>query len=215
MTVPARRACKGTKLAPADGAAASRMRRWPRGSQWVVALLFLVLLPGIVAAQPLATGNPYKVMAGFLRNFAHYITWPVATLANTDASWRICVLGTDPYGDILDETFKGRTEQGRPFEIVRADGPSQAATCQIVFVGLPSGASRRAALAELASLPILTVGDAPNFLEDGGMIRFQVSDHVAFGVNLDRTRQASLKVQTKMLEVAQEVLENGTVRSRR
>jgi len=52
-------------------------------------------------------------------------------------------------------------------------------------------------------------------LREGGIIRFQVSDRVEMDVNLDQARSASLKIQTKMLEVAHEVLENGVVRSRR
>lgn len=178
-------------------------------------LTFACFLSCLAGAQEQARANPPRVEAAFLRNFAHYVTWPVQAFANDNAPWRVCVLGSDPFGTVLDDTFRGRTEQGRPFEVVRADAPADIATCQIVFVAYPGSASRRAALAELKNRPVLTVGDAPEFLQEGGMIRFQVSDHVEFGVNLDRTRSASLKIQTRMLEVAHEVVENGVARRRR
>ena len=62
---------------------------------------------------------------------------------------------------------------------------------------------------------MLTVGDAPEFLREGGMIQFQVAEQVQFSVNLDQARSASLKIQTKMLEVAQEIIEDGVARRRR
>jgi hypothetical protein len=180
-----------------------------------ILLTFTCLLSCLAGAQEQARANPSKVEAAFLRNFAHYITWPEQAFADDQSPWRVCVLGSDPFGEVLDDTFRGRTEQGRPFEIVRSDTTPDLALCHIVFVAHRGSANRRAALAELRNRPVLTVGDAPEFLQEGGMIRFQVSDHVEFGVNLDRTRSAALKIQTRMLEVAQEVVENGVARRRR
>lgn len=186
----------------------------PRGT-FLTLMLTLACLPCFAAAEDSQRTNATRIQAAFLRNFAHYVTWPDRAFVSGNAPWRICVLGGDPFGDALDDTFKGRTEQGRPFEIVRAETAADIAACQIVFVAYRTSASRRAALAELDDRPVLTVGDAPEFLQEGGMIRFQVSDHVEFGVNLDRTRSASLKMQTRMLEVAREVVENGVTRGRK
>jgi hypothetical protein len=180
-----------------------------------ILLTFACLLSCMADVQGQPQANPPRIEAAFLRNFAHYITWPEQAFATDQSPWRVCVLGSDPFGDILDDTFRGRTEQGRQFEIVRADATGDLASCHIVFVAHRGSANRRAALAELRNRPVLTVGDAPEFLQEGGMIRFQVSDHVEFGVNLDRTRSAALKIQTRMLEVAQEVVENGVARRRR
>ena len=178
-------------------------------------LTLACFLSCLAVAQEQARANPPRVEAAFLRNFAHYVTWPEHAFANDQSPWRVCVLGSDPFGAVLDDTLRGRKEQGRHFEIARADNLAELASCQIVFVAYRGSASRRTALAELKNRPVLTVGDAPDFLQEGGMIRFQVSDHVEFGVNLDRTRSASLKIQTRMLEVAHEVVENGVARNRR
>jgi hypothetical protein len=186
----------------------------PRAA-FLMLMLAIAGVPCFAAAEDSLRANAAKVEAAFLRNFAHYVTWPEQAFASEHSPWRICVLGGDPFGNTLDETFQGRTEQGRPFEIVRAEASTDIATCQIVYVAYRTSASRRTALAELVNRPVLTVGDAPEFLQEGGMIRFLVSDHVEFGVNLDRTRSASLKMQTRLLEVAREVVENGVARSRK
>lgn len=180
----------------------------------LLGLLLPLLQPCPAVAQESARANPRDVQAAFLRNFAHYLSWPDQAFADERAPWRICILGSDPYGAVLERTFERRTEQGRSFEIVRAGTLRELPRCQIVVVALVVAENRRAALAELRNRPVLTVGDAPGFLQEGGIIRFQVSDHVEFSVNLDEARSSSLKVQTKVLEVAREVVENGIVRRR-
>jgi hypothetical protein len=182
--------------------------------RWAVVLLLMLTLywPGLAVSRELAAENPNKVEAAFLRNFARYVTWPSGVFADGRSFWRICILGDDPFGDVLDNTLAGRAEQGRPFEIVRADRLDELSNCQIVFVAYRDDGKRRAALAALKDRPVLTVGDAPEFLQEGGIIQFHVAERVEMSINLDRSRSASLTIQTKMLEVSREVVENGEVR---
>lgn len=181
-------------------------------NRWAIVLLLVLYLPSLSASQAWATETPNKVEAAFLRNFARYVTWPPGVFADDRSSWRICILGNDPFGDILDNTLAGRAEQGRPFEIVRADALNELPNCQIVFVAYKDAAKRRAALAALKNLPVLTVSDTPEFLQEGGIIQFHVADRVEMSINLDRSRAAFLTIQTKMLEVSREVIENGEVK---
>ena len=182
--------------------------------QWVgrwaglIGLLLLLYQPAYAADQ----GLVMEVEAAFLRNFAHYVTWPANAFATDRSPWTICILGSNPFGEILDKTLKGHTEQGRTFEIYRADTLDELPSCQIVFVAYKDTVKRRAVLAELKRRPVLTVGDAPGFLQEGGIIRFQVGDHVEINVNLDQANSASLNIQTMMLEVTHEVVKHGMVR---
>jgi YfiR/HmsC-like len=198
--------------------ASNNGRTYARPLQWIgrwagsFGLLFLFCLQGPASGQELVTENPRKVEAAFLRNFARYVTWPADAFSGERSPWNICILGGDPFGDVLEKTFRGRTEQGRSFAIIRADALDELPACQIVFIAHQDAAERRAALNELKRRPVLTVGDAPGFLREGGILRFQVSDHVEMSINLDQARSVSLTIQTKMLEVSREILENGTMR---
>lgn len=175
-------------------------------------LLLIWSLPVLAVGQDFAKAKTTSVEAAFLRNFAHYVSWPAEVFADEHSPWHICVLGKDPFGDVLEETFKGHTEQGRPFAILRSDSLAELGQCQILFVAYEVSASRRAALAKLKDRPVLTVGNAPGFLQEGGIIRFQVADYVEMSINLDQARAASLRIQTKMLEVSNDVVEDGMVR---
>lgn len=193
--------------------ASSNSESRPRTGRWIVALLLLLFLPAPVVSEELVVENPNRIEAAFLRNFAHYVSWPDNAFSGSSLSpWHIGILGQDPFGEVLETTFKGRTEQGRQFEIFRADTLEGLPPCQIVFVAYKDAAKRRAVLGELKNKPVLTVGDAPEFLHEGGVIRFQVSDRVRMSINLDQARAVSLAIQTRMLEVSSDVLENGVVR---
>jgi hypothetical protein len=63
----------------------------------------------------------------------------------------------------------------------------------------------------LKSKSVLTVGDAADFLQADGEIQFKVADSVQISFNLDQARTCSLNIQTKMLEVASDILENGMI----
>lgn len=178
---------------------------------WAIVLLFILFQPGPAAGQE----NPAKIKAAFLRNFAHYVSWPSNVFPDSASPWQIGILGPDPFGDLLDTTFEGRAEQGRPFKVFRADRLEELPPCQIVFVAYQDAGKRRAALAVLKDKPVLTVGDAPEFLGEGGVIRFQVGERVSMSINLDQAQAVLLTIQTKMLEVASDILENGELRRMR
>jgi hypothetical protein len=167
-----------------------------------------------VSAQP-AEADASAIEAAMLRNFARYVAWPSSAFPTDHSPWQLCVLGPDPFGSLLERTVGGRIEQGRSFSVVRASDPAALTACHIVFISATEARTRRAALTAWKGLPILTVSNAPDFLQEGGAIRFDVGDRVELSVNLDQARSLALKVQTKLLEVAREVLDNGSVRRRR
>ncbi len=181
----------------------------------VVAMIFAMFSTDLVAGDTPVVDNPNKIKAAFLRNFAHYVGWPSTAFADGNEPWHVGILGPDPFGEILETTFKGRTEQGRAFKVFRAELPDELPLCQIVFLAYKDEAKRRAALAELKGKPVLTVGDAAGFLQEGGIILFQVDDRVTISVNLDQARSSSLAIPSKILEVSSKIVENGVVRSRR
>ncbi|MEP7100599.1 MAG: YfiR family protein [Burkholderiales bacterium] len=191
---------------------ASAARRRARGGMLVMAVLAAWQLARPADAQEAIVAQRAAVEAAFLRNFARYVTWPVSAFANERAPWTICVLAADHLDDVLEKTFSGRVEQGRRFEIVRMKAPEQLQACQIVFVGTPNATRRRAVLTELRRQAVLTIGEAPEFLDEGGIVRLQVGERIEMGINLDQARAASLTIPSKILEVAHEVYENGAVR---
>ena len=178
-----------------------------------IALVVLAWALGTAAAaQGPLVERQSRIEAAFLRNFARYVTWPARAFADDSVPWSVCVIDDNHFDASLEQTFHGRLEQGRPFAVRRAVAPEALGSCHIVFVSATNAAARRATLAPLRGLPVLTVGNAPEFLAEGGVVRLLPGERIEMSINLDQARRVSLGIPAKLLEVSNEVVENGSTR---
>ncbi len=174
----------------------------------IIALsLSLSWAPGALAQdRDSSDSSEYLIKAGFIFNFAKFVEWPPTTFAQPDSPIVIGILGTDPFGTIIDHIVQDKKIGGRGFVVKRLKWGAEAKDlreCKILFVG----ASERAHIDELVQivkfLPILTVGETPGFAEHGGVIRFVLEDNrVRFEVNVDAARQGGLTISSRLLTLA-------------
>jgi len=184
----------------------------------IIALsLSLSWAPGALA-QDSSDSSEYLIKAGFIFNFAKFVEWPPTTFAQTDSPIVIGILGTDPFGPIIDQIVQDKKIGGRGFVVKRlkwgAD-PKELRECKILFVG----ASERTHIDELVQivrgLPILTVGETPGFAEHGGVIRLVLEDNrVRFEVNVDAAHQAGLTISSRLLTLAR-IIQQAAVDTRK
>jgi hypothetical protein len=143
-----------------------------------------------------------QVKAAFLYNFAKFIQWPSQAFTDRDMPFTICIHG-DSVQDALDKTIEGETLNGRHVTTRRLAAGEAIRGCHIVYV---SGAESRRApevLAAANGMPVLTVGESPDFINSGGMIRFTEGGHrVRFEINPDATERALLRVSSRLLRLA-------------
>jgi hypothetical protein len=146
----------------------------------------------------------YDVKAVLLVKIAKFVTWPAA--AETADAFRLCVLGTDPFGTGLD-SLRSQRVSNRPVSVMRLQSVERAAAnCDLVFVSGLDGPPRREILDALAQRPILTVSDLPDFARHGGMVAMETRDRkIGFEVNVRAYRQAGLEVSSQLLSVAKRV----------
>jgi hypothetical protein len=168
-------------------------------------------VPGIlVFAQAGATPGPaveYQVKASLVFNFMHFIEWP-GDAFESGGQIIVCLIGRDVYGNAL-RLLEREVVQGRSLA-VKTYGlwyPVLANSCHVVIFSREERASVRQALVAMADKSVLSVGETPGFLEDGGIIRFTIiEDTVQFEVNLDAAKRARLNISSKLLRLASNVL---------
>jgi YfiR/HmsC-like len=159
--------------------------------------------PAIALAQE---ASEHQLKAAFLFNFVKFIDWPETSFRENTGRMRLCVLGAEPLGAELERVATGKSVNGRSLEVVRLTQAEGAAHCQVLFLGASQSGALRKIQAELHGGGVLTVGDSPEFLHQGGVIRFLLLDnHVRFEVNLEAAEQAGLKISSKLLALAQNV----------
>jgi hypothetical protein len=153
-----------------------------------------------------ADSSEYLIKAGFIYNFAKFVQWPSATFSQPDSPIVIGVLGTDPFGNVLDRIVEDKKIGTRGFVVKRykwGKDLKDLKDCKILFVSASEKARIDEILLSVKGLPILTVGETPGFAERGGVIRFTLEDNrVRFEVNVDAAHQAELNISSRLLTLA-------------
>jgi hypothetical protein len=178
-----------------------------RQVRFVLALLAVALGPatGVVRAQ---AQDPLEleVRAVYLYNFARFVEWPPSSFPDASAPIRICIFGADPFGAALDRVLANETVGGRPLRAVRLTVRDDLLACHVVYVGAVGRSRTVAALDHFSGHPIITVGEDPSFLAEGGTIRFKrEGKRVRFDVNLRAAERSGLRVSSRLLSVAADV----------
>lgn len=178
-----------------------RARRLTRLLPFVVAAFFCLqmLLPGRSSA---AGGElEAKVKAAYIFNFMKFVDWPADEGNAPSAPLRICLLGSDPVGRIL-EGLANRQVKGRTLKVISAR-EAAITSCHLLFISRSEQQRLPQIMQQLQGSAVLTVSDIPRFAERGGMIGFVTEgDRVKIEINPRSARQARLKLSAKLLEIA-------------
>lgn len=150
----------------------------------------------------------YQVKALFLFNFLKYVEWPKEAFEEEDQPITIGVLGEVPFTDDLKRAVEGKQIRDR-FVVVRKLRPgTPPSSCHLLFVSSSERVNAQRVLQEVGGLPILTVGEDEEFLENGGIINFSLKHgRVRLAIDLRASQEAGLHISSRLLKVADVVRE--------
>jgi YfiR/HmsC-like len=165
----------------------------------------VVGLGGAISGPARSAPKEYEVKAVYLYNFAKFVEWPSVAFEKPETPYKICVLGTDPFGELLD-IAAAESVQGRRMTVRRLADVNGASGCHILYVSMSERRKLPAILEVLGKFPTLTVGEDDEFTRGGGCMRFfLLGDKVRFEINVQATERAHLKVSAKLLSLARVV----------
>jgi len=176
-------------------------------SRLVLAVAAAVLL-AVPAGGEQAPSLEWAVKASYLYKFAPFIDWPPAAMPADGSPFRICVVGQDPFGPILDAAVRGQEVEGHPIAVQRMDAIDADSRdgCRIVYAGQPTTQPTAATIQALAGAPVLTVTDQSRGV-DGGMIQFVIEHgRVRFVVDERAASASGLQISSKLLALAVRVV---------
>lgn len=157
---------------------------------------FIVALAGLTAFAQDATLE-YRVKAAYLFHFTKFVEWPAAALPENEAL-TLCVAAPNPFDGTLADIIEGERVAGRSLA-ARTVGDVNG--CHVLFV--PEGVAAEPLLRGARTRPVLTVGESPDFLRQGGIINFVLEDgKVRFEINQDAATQADLRISSRLLRLA-------------
>lgn len=147
--------------------------------------------------------SEYQVKAAWLLNFVRYTDWPATAFADAHSPYVVAVAGRDPFGKDLEKAFEGKTNKGRAFVLKRVSSEQEMRACHLLFVSTSERRRSHDLLEKIVGAPVLTVGESPEFLDQGGVINLLLKEgSVRFDINLEPARTARLKLDANLLAVA-------------
>jgi hypothetical protein len=164
-----------------------------------LALALALLLPTSAYAQAAAE---YAAKAAFIYNIALFSNFP----SGNTGLIRLCVLGRDPFGGILNSLDGKRLGEARmTIAYPRSEGEALK-QCQIVFISA-SEADNIATLADSGKeAGVMTISDTKGAARKGIMLELSVEDkRIAFEVNGEAARRANIALSSKVLRLARAV----------
>jgi hypothetical protein len=160
-------------------------------------------LPSRAQTADASVSSEYLIKAGFTYNFAKLMEWPASVFPQPDSPIVIGILGTDPFGNTLDAVLAGKKVNARSFVVKHLKWGMDLKDCNILFVSTSETAHLDEIFHMFKGLPILTIGQMPDFARRGGIINFiVVDDKVRFEVNVEAAKQANINISSRLLTLA-------------
>jgi hypothetical protein len=149
--------------------------------------------------QPEPYGE-YEVKAALLHKIVKLVEWPRSAFEAPDSELRLCVLGEDPFGDLLERTFEEKGGGDRRVVIERFASVRQMKPCQLMFVSASEARRASRILESLWGSPVLTVGETPGFARSGGIVQMWVEERkVRLEINTYAAERAGIRIDRRLL----------------
>lgn len=170
-----------------------------------LALWLWFMQPTPASAQSV---SDYQVKAAYFYSFAKFVEWPSQSFRDGSEAVRLCILNDRLFEIELVRIVKGKSIAGHPIDVVQVQDGTQARTCHALFINSTQTRNTRRVIEALQGTSVLTVGEAGDFLEEGGVINFVLEDdRVQFQVNKKAAVDAKLYISSRLLSVAKRIVE--------
>jgi len=169
-----------------------------------VALATLCLFASL--APPARAQNAkleYAVKAAFLYKLAAFVDWPSSAFEDAAMPLKVCIVGTNPFGDQLEQATAGQRIGGRSIQVRRSANLDRAANCHVVYLGNADASAALRTLQGLRGKPVLTVTDASFEDSSRGIIHFVLREgRVRFEVDSDAAARNGMTLSSKLTALA-------------
>lgn len=191
----------------------------------LVWVLFISFLPFFGSQQLLAydgsgsreiVAAEYKLKAALIYKLTRFVTWPQFTNSTTNqvtaAGFNICVLGTNPFGGVL-EPLRNRKAKGENIRISYfAQSEEINKPCHLLYISDSKQAFVESIVKRFSRQATLTLSDISGFASRGGMIELTKGKKtIGFSINPKQAKLAGISFAAPLLELAK-IVETHHVR---
>lgn len=159
--------------------------------------------------QAKAQYSEYEIKAGLIVNFARHCDWPDRMFDKKQNKIILTILGSDPFGSIIENVVRGRTVQGKYyFEVRRVSDVKDLKGAHIIFISKSERNNIQNIIEYIKSFrrsAVLTMGDEiEGFCKKGGIIN--ILEDYTFNVNWDAASDQGILLDNRLLNIANEIV---------
>lgn len=169
------------------------------GRVWCAGLA-MCLAAGISAvgrAQPVPAS---ALKSAFVMNFIKFTEWRDVDAA---APIKLCLPAEETIGDVMAQTMRGQSVNGRRVSVHRIAAVDAVRDCQVLFLTERDPQRLRTILAAASHAPMLTVSDVERSASYGAVIElYKEGGRLRFAINIDSMARSRIKVSSRLLDLA-------------
>lgn len=167
-------------------------------------LLLFVFLPVALEAQE-RLSREFQLKAAFLPKFLDFVEVNGQVVAEHDKK-QICILGSNPFGKVLEEIVSFQSDQVRP-QIRQIGDIESVDGCTLLYISPSEQPRLNEILRSLQSTSAVTVSDISGFADQGGMIQFVLeAPYVRFFINQRAAERCGVKFSSQLLALAKRLI---------
>ncbi len=142
-----------------------------------------------------------RLKAALLSKFPQFVEWPGSSVEGR-TTIDVCVATPDPLGSDLVELLTGEQLNERALTLRYVTTAADVDGCHLLYLPVHGG-GRHPLLDAVSDRPVLTVSDAPNFLDHGGMVALRVvAGKLRFDIDAAAARRVGLRISSQLLRLA-------------
>lgn len=167
----------------------------------------LAIILGLATIPTVRAEHADVLKAAFVLNFMKFAEWHSATQTDTNAPLVIAVIGDGQLVAALKTVLDGKAVLGHKVAVQvfrdaaewkKADSP-----CHAIFVTSTAQSAWGEIRAGLVGRSVLTIGEAPGFCAQGGMLNlFEKENRIRFEANPGAVEKEKLKLRSELLKLA-------------
>ena len=157
----------------------------------------------------------HKVKAAYIYKLLKFVEWKNSTqIPESTTPINICVLGTGSITEAI-RLLESKQANGRTIHVHKGNPSQKKPNCHVVFITRGERHNLEEVLLETYSNNKLTVSDMEGFAESGGMIELAtIKDKVKLVVNKASIDNSSIRVSSKLLDVAVLIKKGDSINAR-
>ena len=165
--------------------------------------LLLILFGLLVWSSSSYAQSEYIVKALIIEKFAKYSRWPPQSKLNkANSPFIICIVGSNPFGDIMDRIYSVKKIKGHKVQVKYIKGNQPLQICHILFLANDSGKRIPEVVEFSQKNSILTFSDNKSWVQKGICVNLYITKKqtILFKINEQSLRNNQMQVNSLLLD---------------